>query len=261
MTDNIGMGIINSRGIAIKLSIVIPVFNKWNFTKACLEDLFQLPIDHEIVLVDNASSDETQEECKKLNRPNFKYIRNTENFGFAKACNIGYTASNGNNILFLNNDIRVKSDFTNWTKALLDAIEPNALIGPTAGYVNPENNFSFVHETNNSDDKINYMSGWCLAASRETFNKLDMDLSRDYNPLSKAIADKFVPHQEIFSEEFGIAYFEDTDLSFRAEKMGMKFKLVEVPVHHFGKMTSKQLDTAKLYSEARKIFINKWGSK
>ena len=42
------------------LSIVIPVFNKFNFTKACLSDLSKLSSDHEIIIVDNGSTDETQ---------------------------------------------------------------------------------------------------------------------------------------------------------------------------------------------------------
>jgi glycosyltransferase involved in cell wall biosynthesis len=48
------------------LSIVVVVFNKWNFTKSCLKDLVQLPADHEIIVIDNASSDETNVEINKF---------------------------------------------------------------------------------------------------------------------------------------------------------------------------------------------------
>ena len=41
------------------LSIIIPVWNKSHFTKTCLQDLAKLTNDHEIVVVDNGSIDDT----------------------------------------------------------------------------------------------------------------------------------------------------------------------------------------------------------
>lgn len=234
-----------------KLSIVIPVFNKWNFTKACLNDLLQLPEDHKIIIVDNGSSDETAEELKKYSR--VTVITNDTNLGFAKACNIGWTAAPGNNIMFLNNDIRVKENHTGWTQNIINALEDNVLVGPTGGLVDPANNFQFVYETNDPKKKINYMSGWCLAASRATWSKF-------YIPRNGTFAG-WGPATQIFSEEFGLAYFEDTDLGFRAKKLKIDFKLTEIPVIHFGKVSSGQINTNALYSKARQIFIQKWGSK
>lgn len=238
----------------VKLSIVIPIFNKWNFTKSCLNDLMKLPGDHEIIVVDNASSDETQDGLKAY--PRVKVIRNDENLGFAKACNIGWTAASGPNIMFLNNDIRVKSNHTDWTKEIIDALDGNCLAGPTGGYVDPANNFKFMYETQDSAKKINYVGGWCLAASRATWSKL-------YLPREGTYADTINsgPATQIFSEEFGLAYFEDTDMGFRAKKLGIAFKLIQIPVIHFGKVSSGQLNTNALYSNARSIFIKKWSHK
>ena len=226
-----------------KLSIIVPVFNKWNFTKSCLNDLSKLDKNiHEVIVVDNASIDQTNTEMVK--NTDVVYIRNQENLGFAKACNIGFKAATGDVIMFLNNDIRVKSDYDNWTNEIITSCESEVLVGPTGGFVDPNNNFQFMYEVNNSNKPINYMSGWCLSALKETFQELVIN---NYNGP--------------FSEEFGIAYFEDTDLSFRATEKGMKFKLVNIPVHHFGKITSGQINTHKLYSEARKIFVEKWSKK
>ena len=232
------------------LSIVIPVFNKYNFTKACIDDLKRLPTNHEIIIVDNASSDETQTELEKLTYPNFVYVRNQENYGFAKACNIGYSMSKGNNVLFLNNDIRVKSNPDSWTKELIGCAD-EGLIGPTMGQL--DNNLNFVREANTLLHGNSYMGGWCLAASKRIWEQLEVPR----NPVH--IHGTYI--FQIFSEEFGIAYFEDTDLSFRAKQKGIKFKVVSVPVVHFGKVTSKQLNTSKLYSEARQIFVKKWAGK
>lgn len=228
------------------LSIVIPVFNKYNFTKACLNDLSQLPEDHEIIVVDNGSSDETQQELEKNLR--IKYLREPKNLGFAKACNIGYSESTAPNVLFLNNDIRVKSNHQGWTQELLKWC-PTALVGPTMGQL--DNQLNFIKEANMSLSGNSYMSGWCLASSKKIWSKLE--IRRE--PLS--IYDRTPPTQ-IFSEEFGLAYFEDTDLSFRARKLGISMQVVEIPVVHFGKQTSSQLNTRALYQQARQIFVKKW---
>lgn len=224
------------------LSIVIPVYNKYNFTKSCINDLLHLPEDHEIIVVDNGSSDETQQSLD--GNKEIVYHRNTENLGFAKACNIGYGLASAENILFLNNDIRVKDRKDTWTQELIQAC-PNGLVGPTMGQL--DNDLNFVQEANKVLSGKSYMSGWCLAASKSVWGALHV---------SRGTSGAQMP--QIFSEEFGLAYFEDTDLSFRARKLNIPFQVVDIPVVHFGKQTSKQLNTHLLYQSARKIFVKKW---
>jgi GT2 family glycosyltransferase len=226
------------------LSIVIPVYNKYNFTKSCLNDLFHLPTDHEIIVIDNCSTDETQSMLD--NNKEIVYHRNNENLGFAKACNIGYGISTAPNVLFLNNDIRVKSDKSTWTQPLIKMC-PFALVGPTMGQL--DNKLNFVKEANHFLPGKSYLSGWCLASSKEIFFKLEIIRSNGI--------DSAAP--QIFSEEFGLAYFEDTDMGFRARKLNIKSEIVDVPVVHFGKQTSSQLNVPILYKNARQIFIKKWG--
>jgi len=218
------------------LSICTPVFNKWNFTKAFLEDLEKLPEDHEIVIVDNGSTDQTQEQLK--NRKNIKYFRSDINKGFAWASNKAYEISSSENILFLNNDIRVSGKHSWWTLELIYAAKNNFLAGPTMGKLDKDLNF--IKESNSFLDGNSYLSGWCLCGSKETFNKLIIN-----------------NYSGPFSEEF-FCYFEDTDLSFRAKKLNIPFKVIDIPVVHFGKTSSKQINTAQLYHNARNIFTKKW---
>src|SRR5690606_4128191 len=135
----------------------------------CLKDLSYLPDDHQIIVVDNGSIDETKYELPKmLKLPEFRdkliYQRNDENFGFAKACNIGYGLAVAPNILFLNNDIRVKNDHGTWTKVLLERCS-EGLVGPTMGKLDEDLNF--VREANQILEGNSYMSGWCLASSKQ----------------------------------------------------------------------------------------------
>ncbi len=222
-----------------KLSICICVYNKFNFTKSCLQDLSQLPNDHEIIVVDNGSTDETESQLK--DNPRIIYYRNSENKGFSKGSNKGYQLSTAPNVLFLNNDIRVKSNHSDWTNDIIKWCQ-YAIVGPTMGQL--DKNLNFVREANQVLPGNSYMSGWCVGASKDIWSKLDVD-----------------GKGQIFSEEFGRAYFEDTDLSFRARKLNIPFQVVDIPVVHFGKQTSSQLNTHQLYSQARQIFVKKWSNK
>ena len=61
-----------------------------------------------------------------------------------------------------------------------------------------DNNLNFVQEANKVLPGKSYLSGWCIAASKDIWNKLE--IRRD--PL--ALYDR-TPYPQIFSEEFGIA--------------------------------------------------------
>ena len=92
-----------------KISIIIPVFNRWDLTKDCLLSLKEHTSgDFEILVVDNASSDSTEQACPYLGRKLFGkyffYIRNDQNRNFAGACNQGAKEARGDFLFFLNND-------------------------------------------------------------------------------------------------------------------------------------------------------------
>lgn len=227
----------------LQLSICLCCYNKWNFTKSCLNDLSKLPSNHEIIVFDNGSSDETQKELEKWNsHPNFKYIRSESNGGFAYGSNRAYQASSATNVMFINNDIRVKENHSTWTQTIIENCK-NALVGPTMGQL--DNNFNFIKEANAVINGNNvYMSGWCLASSKQIFDRLKID-----------------EYVGPFSEEFGLAYHEDSDMGFRSKQLDIPFKVVTIPVVHFGKITSKQLNTYDLYIKSKKIFTKKWSKK
>ena len=221
-----------------RLSIIIPVWNNYNLTMKCLEDLSELPDDHEIIVVDNGSTDSTRnlESTSKI-----KVLRNKTNLGFSKSVNIGYSMSSGSCVMFLNNDIRVRSDKQTWTLPIIEAAESDkCLIGPTVGVL--DSGFNFITEASKMPTKgYIYMSGWNITASIDTWKDLVLD-----------------EYSGPFTEEFGQAYFEDTDLGLRAHEKEIQLKIVPCPVHHFGKMTSKKLGTLTLYQPAKEKFINKW---
>src|SRR5271165_113633 len=206
------------------LSIVVPVYNKYRFTKSCVEDLLYLDINNEIIIVDNASTDETQKELSKITNSNFVYIRNNQNYMHSKGCNIGYKASKGNSVLFLNNDIRVGGDRRIWTNLIIKQC-CDGIIGPTMGQL--DDKLNFVREANMYLDGNSYMSGWCIASSKENWNKLDLG------------------DGQIWNEKYPM-YFNDGDLSFRAKGLGIPLKVVPVSVVHYRQKSTNPANINKL---------------
>jgi len=228
----------------IQTSIIIPVMNKINFTISALKDLSYLDrATVEIIVIDNGSSDETQLKLLEIQKSmhNLIYIRNEINMGFGGAVNKAFNVSKGNKIIILNNDIRVKSNHSNWTEQLLQQADENILVGPTGGFVDPKLNYEFQYETSDVNKYINYLSGWCIAATRKTFENLILD--GEIGP---------------FDSKTFFVFYEDTDLSFRAQIVNIALKIVPVDVVHFGHITAKTLNINKLYNESKHRFLQKW---
>jgi GT2 family glycosyltransferase/glycosyltransferase involved in cell wall biosynthesis len=109
----------------IKASIVIPVFNHVELTRACIGAVSAYSSDYELIVVDNASTDGTAEYlCKMGSR--VRVITNRENLGFARACNQGAAVALGKYIVFLNNDTRVHAD---WLDVLVQHMETHPETG------------------------------------------------------------------------------------------------------------------------------------
>lgn len=232
------------------LSICTPVFNKCLFTESYLNDLSKLDINkHEIILVDNASTDNTKMVIDKWSKkiPNITYVRNKENKGFAFSSNQAFSIAKYKNIMFLNNDIKVINNLSNWPDIYLQALDrnPRQIISPTGGFIDPNKGFEFCYETDDGGRKINYLSGWMLCSTKETFDIL----------VSNGNIGPF--RSDLYS-----SYFEDSDLSFRARKLKLELTLMaNNSVKHFGRITSKQLNIAKLYNESKSSFLKEWKNK
>jgi|GEM_PF-1765280 len=114
------------------VSIIIPTFNKWEYTSACLESLHLAAQTQqtscEVIIVDNASTDLTSEALGSLPgclQLSIRIHRNKTNLGFAKACNQGARLARGRYLLFLNNDTEARPG---WLDAMVETIESDPSI-------------------------------------------------------------------------------------------------------------------------------------
>jgi GT2 family glycosyltransferase len=114
----------------IDLSIVIVSYNARADLERCLSSLCDAPprASHEIVVVDNASSDGSADAAGRF--PGVRVIRSPANGGFAVANNIGIRATSGTNILLLNSDTIVPAGAIDRLLACLVRHPEVAIVGP-----------------------------------------------------------------------------------------------------------------------------------
>lgn len=114
-----------------RLSIVIVSFNARGEVERCLESLTRHPpsVPHEILLVDNASTDGTAA-AVRAGWPDVTVIEAGANVGFAAANNIGIRKAGGDLLLLLNGDTLVPAGAIDTLVAFLDAHPDVAIAGP-----------------------------------------------------------------------------------------------------------------------------------
>lgn len=86
--------------MSLTLSVIIVNYNSGDFLQRAVESVKRFtPVDHEIIIVDNASTDNSLSKIKEA-----RLIRLKKNIGFGPANNIGIEHAQGKFILFLNPD-------------------------------------------------------------------------------------------------------------------------------------------------------------
>jgi GT2 family glycosyltransferase len=126
----------------LRFSVVILTHNNLARTQRCLMDVLRLTDcrDHELILVDNGSSDGTAAwqgtafatECKTRGVP-LTLVRNVENIGCSLARNQGIDAARGVYCVFLDNDVSPRT--AQWLQGLEAALAPGVgMVGPKMVY-------------------------------------------------------------------------------------------------------------------------------
>ncbi|MFH0997447.1 MAG: glycosyltransferase family 2 protein [Pseudomonadota bacterium] len=238
----------------MKVSVIIPIYNRKEYTKKCLESIFAFgsKYAYELIVVDNASSDGSGEYLNGL-KDKIISIHNVENKGFAKACNQGAKVANGEYLLFLNNDTIVTE---HWVDVLIEEldIDPDVAI---AG-----NKLLFPDETIQhagvvfSKDKIPYHIHY-----REIKEKPYVNKKRAFQAVTAAcmiIRKNIFDKVGGFNEEYLNGY-EDVDLCLKVRSCdkGIMYCPDSV-VYHYESISEGRDDK---YKENLELFLKKWANK
>lgn len=215
------------------VSVIIPNYNGEHFLKECLEALKRQTFDDmEVILVDNASTDDSIRLAKELYRE-IRVIELHDNTGFAYAVNRGIEAAKGEYVLLLNNDTIV---FPNFVKNQYKMIKGKPDVFSCSALMIQNQNHELVDD---AGDELAVL-GWGFAPDRD-----------------KPVSGCGVPH-EVFSscagaaiyrkavfDEIGLfdesffAYLEDMDVGYRARLAGYRnLYNPYAKVYHLGSASS-----------------------
>jgi len=239
-----------------RVAIVILNWNQAKLTIKTISSFLKITpgkYSYNIYLVDNASTDNSYQEFKKLYQNNSKItlLKTKTNLGYAGGNNFAIKKALNKKfdyILIANNDILVSPDFLD--KLLVSAQKnPESILYPKI-YFAP--GFEYHHERYQKKDRgkviwalggkidwdnvyasnlaidevdrgqydkvnleVDFVSGCCFLLSKDAFQKIGLFDSRYY------------------------LYFEDVDFSQRAKKLGFKLKLVpEAVIWHLNSASS-----------------------
>jgi hypothetical protein len=251
---------------SVDISIIIVNWNTKQILLDCLKSLTKENIlyKHEIILVDNGSSDGSQA-AVRASFPAVQIIENNANLGFAKANNIGMKVSKGKYLCLINSDVQVLDDCLSKMFQYMENQPHIGILGPKIFFPDMRtqcscrefpslwNNFCPVIGLNNAfpqakcfhfeymtyfnhDEirKIDYLAGCCFFIRRSALDQVGL-----------------------FDEQFFI-YSEEIDLCKRFWHAG--WEVVFYPnasiIHHHGASSSK--DPLRFSGEQIKSKVKYW---
>lgn len=246
--------------MSVDLTIIIANWNSGNHLRNCLLSIQEHGKDwvRQTVVVDNGSTDNSLSGIDNLIIP-INVIRNTENKGFAAACNQGAVLANSEYLLFLNTDT---------------LLFENSLSVPLAFMQRPENakvgicGIQLIDETGQvSRSCSRFPSVRMFVANALGVSKLPKLRSWNHQmvewdhattrQVDHVIGAFYLIRRSLFEALKGFddrffVYLEDLDLSLRAHKAGWKSVFIaDAQAFHAGGGTSRQVKAARLFYSLR----------
>ncbi|MDD2850961.1 MAG: glycosyltransferase [Desulfuromonadaceae bacterium] len=241
------------------VSIIILTFNQRAHTESCLRSIADCtPEPHEVILVDNCSTDGTRQWLTDVasTYKHYRIILNNDNRGFSAGCNQGLSVAKGEFLVLLNNDVIVTPD---WLNGLLECHHSE----PHAGITGPlTNNSSGIQglgpQLYSSIDSLN-----SFALNYRTQNRYRRIRSR------RLVGFCMFFHRSLYEliggldERYGTGNFEDDDFCLRSAIAGFSNVVAgDVFIHHHGSASfaAAGIDYSSMIFSNNQIFHEKWSN-
>lgn len=243
-----------------RLSIVIVNWNAGRQLADCVQSIRNYGKDcvTSVIIVDNASSDDSLAGLDVGDIP-ITVIRNSENRGFAAACNQGAAGADGEFVLFLNPDTLLFENSLSVPLAFMSAPE-NSGVGICGVQLLDES--GEVARTCARFPTAGMFFAKALGLGRlRRFRALEHHMAEwDHSTtrrVDQLIGAFFFVRRSVFEalqgfDERFFVYFEEVDFSYRARKAGWaSVYLADAQAFHAGGGTSRQVKATRLFYSLR----------
>lgn len=220
-----------------KISIIIPNLNGEATIGKTLDSLLKQTIKARIIVVENYSSDSS---VKLINEkyPGVELLRQSKNLGFAGGVNAGIQKALGDGadyVALINNDAVATEG---WLESLESELDKSSQVGISTGKL-------LTADGKQIDSTGDCYTNWGLPFPRGrgeiTSNKYDEKVEIFAASGGASLYRvKMLEEIGLFDEDF-FAYYEDVDISFRAQLAGWKVQYVPsaIAYHQMGATSSK----------------------
>ena len=202
----------------MKASVIIPNLNGAGWLRDSIESVWaQTEQDFELIVIDNGSTDESLDIARSYcGRDRYTLIENAGNTGFSHAVNQGIAIAKGEYMALFNNDAFAEPD---WLAELIKTADADPKIFAVSSLM------LRYYEPELADDAGDYVTilgfackrGDGLKASRYTKPCRVFSACGGAALYRKSILDEIGVFDELF-----FAYYEDVDLSWRANNFGYR---------------------------------------
>lgn len=253
----------------MKLSIIIVNYNVRYFLEQCLYSVRKAVagLEAETIVVDNHSTDSSLAYLQPR-FPEVKFIANTENTGFARACNLGAEKATGAYILFLNPDTLVAEDSFTLSLRFFEVHPDCGALGVQmidgSGRFLRESKRSFPSPLTSLYKLFGLTS---LFPHSRVFARYHLGhLEREKNHPVDVLAGAYLMVKADVLRKIGgfdedyFMYGEDIDLSYRIQKAGFRnYYLADTTIIHFkGESTRRgSLNYVRMFYKAMNVFVRK----
>ncbi|RPJ57567.1 MAG: glycosyltransferase family 2 protein [Acidobacteria bacterium] len=253
-----------------RLTVVIVAYNSENYLEECLESLYRQTAvpDLKVVVVDNASADRSIFPVLQARFPDLGVLLNSENLGFATACNQGINCFPASSYLLLNPDCVVLNDAVGKCLKYLESRPEIGIVG--CRVQNPDGSLQLACRRSIPRPSIAFyrLTGLSRLFSRSprfgSYNYTFLD-DRQPHPVD-AVSGSFLMFRSEVAEAIGLLdqtfflYGEDLDFCYRARQAGwIAYYYPEAAVTHHKRKSSSRDPRVNNYHfyNAMKIFYRK----
>lgn len=240
-----------------KVSIIILTWNGLEYTKKCLETLYET-IEKEsqvdVYVVDNGSTDGTLRYLREINW--IKLIENGENLGFVRGNNIAINQISEGDIVLLNNDIIIEQ-FDWLSRMQLHAYEKKEVGIVGCRLINEKGEFlhagTYIYPETYWGQQIGG-NQHDIGQYSETREVEGVVFACAY--IKRDVIDKIGGLNEAF-----FSYFEDTDYCLSARKAGFKVLCAgDVTLIHYQNVSTdiNKVDFSDMFLKSQSVFKKIW---